>query len=582
VNLALIAILPLAYALGAVSLGYWLARARGKEPRRASPHNLGPDRALKLLGPEAALGGLALDVVKGALAVWLAAPLAPDGGGLLAGLAAYVGHLYPHRWLVGEAYTLRARGHGLLFGVLCGLVATGVLPGWAGALPVLAWAFTLGWTRYLTAAGLAGLAVLAVETAVLPISAFARLAAFALLFAAAWRSKENIGRIIDRTEPRVGELTPVAFERPDVAVAAFIIHPLSISDLWKTPRFGWLRPLYERRIVSYDLVSTLARHVRPLKIGELRAIRTRDGKEIICHLISAPLMPERFKSQPDLAVRRAVQGARLASELGASTFGLGAFFGTVGRKGLDIQAQVPEIHVTNGGAYTAGTVRAAVPAIVEHWRARGEPLKSLTAAVVGANGVVAFGMARAIARDVGSVILIGRDLERLERSRATLERAFPDTRFTTSIDPHDCRHADLVFTATSDPNPVVFARDVKPGAWIYDEGRPADVDPSVLTVPGVRLIPGGVVRPPGNMTGTLEWARGQLGFGIGLVPACLAETLIIAANEAWDRASLGDVTKTENIQYFIEEAERLGFTVVDEPTTPPPPGADGRTAHAIA
>ncbi|HWG85630.1 MAG TPA: glycerol-3-phosphate acyltransferase [Deinococcales bacterium] len=578
-NPALLLVLPLAYVLGAASLGYWLARARGKEPRRASPHNVGPDRALRLLGPHALVGALLVDMGKGALAVWLAAPLLPDGGVLVAGFAAYAGHLYPHRVLVGEAYTLRGRGYALLLGVLSGVVALGILPLGVGVLPVLAWAAVLGLTRYLTAATLAGIAVLAVATAFLPFSAEARLAALGLLALAAWRSKENLGRILDRTEPLVGELRPVAYARPDEAVAAFIIHPLNPNDLWKTPRFGWLRPLVERGLLPMRLVTSFASLLRPMKIGELRAIRTLDGKEILCHLLSAPLMPEVFKEKPELAVRRAIQGARLASELGASTFGLGAFFGTVGRKGQDVQAAVPEIHVTNGGAYTAGTVRAAVPAIVEHFKERGVDTRELTAAVVGANGVVAFGMARAIAREVGHVILIGRDPERLERSRATLERAFPGTRFTASLDPHDCRHADLVFTATSDPNPVVYAKDVKPGAWIYDEGRPADVDEGVLAVPGVRLIPGGVVRPPGNMTGTLEWARGSLGFGDGRVPACLAETLIIASNEAWDRASLGDATRTENINYFVEEAERLGFTVVDEPAAPRPAGP-GEAARA--
>jgi predicted amino acid dehydrogenase len=111
---------------------------------------------------------------------------------------------------------------------------------------------------------------------------------------------------------------------------------------------------------------------------------------------------------------------------------------------------------------------------------------------------------------------------------------------------------------------VVFARDVKPGAWIYDEGRPADVAEEVLGVPGVRLIPGGVVRPPGHMFDAAGWAKGLLGFGDGYVPACLAETLIIAANQSWERVSLGDVTKTENIQYFIDEADKLGFVVIDE------------------
>jgi predicted amino acid dehydrogenase len=78
------------------------------------------------------------------------------------------------------------------------------------------------------------------------------------------------------------------------------------------------------------------------------------------------------------------------------------------------------------------------------------------------------------------------------------------------------------------------------------------------------VIPGGVVQPPGEMSDPGDWAKWRLGFGDGCVPACLAETLIIGANKAFDRQSLGETTKTENINYFVLEARRLGFTVLED------------------
>jgi predicted amino acid dehydrogenase len=47
------------------------------------------------------------------------------------------------------------------------------------------------------------------------------------------------------------------------------------------------------------------------------------------------------------------------------------------------------------------------------------------------------------------------------------------------------------------------------------------------------------------------------------VPACLAETLIIAATGEYERKSLGAQTKTENINFFVDQAARLGFEVLD-------------------
>ena len=117
--------------------------------------------------------------------------------------------------------------------------------------------------------------------------------------------------------------------------------------------------------------------------------------------------------------------------------------------------------------------------------------------------------------------------------------------------------ADLIFTATSDPEPVLFPEHVKPGAWVFDLGRPADVHPDVLGVPGVKLIPGGVVRPPGPIRSQID-----LHFGDGLVPACLAETMIMTATRAFDRASLGPQTRTADIEFYLREGERLGFEII--------------------
>lgn len=55
----------------------------------------------------------------------------------------------------------------------------------------------------------------------------------------------------------------------------------------------------------------MADSLRPMKIGELHGIRTVDGKSIRCYLLSSPLLPDVFRDNPDLATRRAIEGARL-------------------------------------------------------------------------------------------------------------------------------------------------------------------------------------------------------------------------------------------------------------------------------
>ena len=218
---------------------------------------------------------------------------------------------------------------------------------------------------------------------------------------------------------------------------------------------------------------------------------------------------------------------------------------------------MPDLAITNGGAYTAATVKAAVPGLLRSFEREGGSLASSTAAVVGANGVVAFGVARQIAAEVAELILVGRDRPRLERSARTLARKNPRTRISVSTDPGSVAAADLVFTATSQVQPLLHAQHIKPGAWVFDLGRPPDVAPDVREVPGVHVIPGGVVRPPGVIRSQID-----MHFGDGLVPACLAETMIMAATRAFDRASLGPVTRSRDIDFFLREGERLGFEIV--------------------
>ncbi len=539
--------LALSYLLGALPLGSLLVRFfTGKNPRDFSAHNLGLENLLFFIGAPVAFASFFLDALKGFLAVTL------FGGSPWAGLGVFLGHLYP---LPLRSDLPRGRGNGVVLGVLAAWWASGQL-GWGeAALPILLFAALLAWSGYAALATVVGL--FAFTLTALFVSPSLGAVASLIFGVALWRHKVALVRILDRTEARLGEPPPVHGRDPKVVLAAFMIHPLSLDDLWQPRSHRWLRGLLQSERLPHWLLRKLLLIMRPRVQDELRGIRLSDGRELRMMLIISPLLPDQIRGEPDIATRMAVQGARLARERGAEAFGLGAFWSTVGNKGLDVQRAVPDIAITNGGAYTAATVKAAVPGLLEAFAAEGGNLRRSSAAVVGANGVVAFGVARTIAPEVAELILVGRDLERLERSAETLRRKFPETDILVSTDVALCNGADLVFSATSDPEPVLYPEHVKPGAWLFDLGRPADVHESVREVPGVHLIPGGVVRPPGQMQGFID-----LHFGDGLVPACMAETMIMTATRAFERRSLGPATKSADIDFYLREGERLGFEIV--------------------
>lgn len=536
-----------AWLLGSLPLGAWLVRrATGRDPREVNPHRLGVENVFRLLGPPLAMAAFGLDLLKGAVVV-AALPAAP-----WAAFGVVAGHLHPVP-LPGLASAPRGRGNGVLAGAVTACVVVGVLPALPAALGMVVFAAALARWRWAAPATLLGmLAMLA--TGWWSDGGPLLVAWTALL---AWRHRNALGRIADGTEPRLGDPPPVRELEPGTVVAAFLLHPMTLQDLWQLRSQAWTGWLHRNGWLPEALVRRALRMLRPQPYGVLRGVLLPDGRELQVLLIGGPMLPEQILEHPDAAERMAVRGARLARELGAEAFGLGAYWSTVGDKGRSVQAAVPELAVTNGGAYTAATVRAAVPGLLRRFEREGGRLDAATAAVVGANGVVAFGVARMIAPEVGELLLIGRDRRRLERSAGTLRRKHPALRISIGTDVADVAVADLVFTATNSPQLVVGPEHVKPGAWLYDLGRPADVDPAVREVPGVHLVPGGVVRPPGSATSDLD-----LHFGDGLVPACLAETMILAATGARDRVSLGPVTRSANIHWYLEQGERLGFRVV--------------------
>lgn len=595
--------LALAYLIGSLPLGAWLVRAAsGFDPRDVNPHLLGVENVYKLVGPAVAVTSFTLDIFKGLVAVMVGsltamwglglAPLrvdpfagvaltvpggfpgffsaganAPEALGVAAGMAFFgviLGHLHPLP-LRGLVSVPRGRGNGVVVGALAALFGLGVLPFWLGALAIAVYAGVLALSGYVALASVAGSVALAL-CGVLAAQAQSVAGGLAAGFVAAalvlaWRHKAALSRINDGTEARLGAPPPVRGLDPNTVLCAFMVHPLTYDDVWQPRSSRWIRwvvkRLVEPGILPEKWLKRLFLNLRPQFHGVIEGVKLPDGRQMRVLLISAPVMPDQFRSHPDEALRIAILGAKFAHRLGAEVVGLGAFWSTVGEKGRVVQEAVPEIVVTNGGAYTAATVKAAVPGLLRRFKHQGGNLRDASAAIVGANGVVAFGVARMIAGDVGELILVGRDRERLNRSADTLRRKYPRTRILATTDVDAVARADLIFTATSDPQPVIYAHHVKPGAWVYDLGRPVDVDESVLTVPGVELVPGGVVRPPGTLTSRID-----LRFGDGNVPACLAETMILTATGAHERRSIGNGTRSNDIEFYLLEGERLGFEIV--------------------
>ncbi|MEZ5926400.1 MAG: glycerol-3-phosphate 1-O-acyltransferase PlsY [Hyphomicrobiaceae bacterium] len=203
--------LLLGYLLGAIPFGLILTRAAGLgDIRQVGSGNIGATNVLRTGNKRLAAATLVLDALKGTVAVLIAKLFFGDTAGLWAGLAAFVGHLFPI-WLGFKG----GKGVATYIGVMLGtawplaLVFSGV---WlvvalllrTSSLAALAAAMA---TPFVALAGL-GDHIIAWRGSLVVLT----LAMSALVFI---RHHANIRRLINGTEPRIGakkpdENTPVA------------------------------------------------------------------------------------------------------------------------------------------------------------------------------------------------------------------------------------------------------------------------------------------------------------------------------------------------------------------------------------
>ena len=327
---------------------------------------------------------------------------------------------------------------------------------------------------------------------------------------------------------------------------AFIIHPIDpkrdVSR--KFPLLG--RVLNERQI---DFFSTF---FPPVYISEIEGIRSEaTGKEIKGWFIACPYTPRRMMELPERAVyRKIIQTGRFAEKLGAQMLGLGAFTSVIGDAGVTI-AKALDVPVTTGDSYT---VIVAVEAIREAACTMDIPLRSATAAVVGATGTIGQVCADLLADDVERLYLIGRRQDKLEELRDRLKvHARAELVISTSMDV--LSEAQLILTVTSAVHDVIRPEFLQPGSVICDVARPRDVSAMVARVrDDILVIDGGMVDVPGSVDFHFNF-----GFPPGKAYACMAETIALALEGRFEDYTLGKHLTRERVDKIDGIAKKHGF-----------------------
>lgn len=268
----LVLVLLGSYLVGALPFGYLVARARGVNIFEHGSGNIGATNIGRVLGRRFGILVFLLDFAKGvvpvAAATWLASagparsadPLAAEVLRVGAGLAAFLGHLFP--------VYLRFRGGK---GVATGAGVVAVLLPWPALAAFLTWLTVFTATRYMSVASLTAVVVLCLVRLGGPAApevthalgaglttqpfapAEAVLTAFCFVAAllVGLRHRANIGRLRRGVENRFQDT-------PAMLTLAKTVHVLSLG-LW----FGSVVFFFLATAVIFHAFGTLAGRERP-------------------------------------------------------------------------------------------------------------------------------------------------------------------------------------------------------------------------------------------------------------------------------------------------------------------------------
>lgn len=184
--------LLLGYLVGSIPFGLLLSLAAGKgDIRQIGSGNIGATNVLRTGSKLLAAATLLLDLGKGWLAVFMAWRLLPDAVVFAAG-GVVIGHCFPV-WLKFKGGKGVATNAGVSFGLAWPI----------GLAYALVWIGMLAFTRISSLAGMSAVVAAVIAAALLDYVEFVPLLGLIALLVI-WLHRENIRRLLNGTEPKVG------------------------------------------------------------------------------------------------------------------------------------------------------------------------------------------------------------------------------------------------------------------------------------------------------------------------------------------------------------------------------------------
>jgi putrescine aminotransferase len=329
----------------------------------------------------------------------------------------------------------------------------------------------------------------------------------------------------------------------------FIAHPRSASELRKLALRHALPivPLgSEEFIKSQCLQRKVAKPIFTFPTVVSHQNISCTGK-VFCIFLT----PDQILNLQATAVDLVEVACRQAQNWGSRIIGLGGLTGAIGSRGIEI-AQRLTVPITTGNCLT---VYSTLSSFERLQKKLDLDLSSEKIVIVGFPGSISLAIARILAQRGLNLILVSRrKTPFLDRFISELKKSFTGEIEITEDLRHSLNKGRIIFTATS-TGQIIDPDILPPGSIVLDIAQPRDVIEKRKKREDVLIIDGGVVTLPTDTLRRTKFSNWENND----VPACLAETMILALEGESESFSLGRELPLEKIGEIGRKSKKHGF-----------------------
>lgn len=325
---------------------------------------------------------------------------------------------------------------------------------------------------------------------------------------------------------------------------AVIIHPLNRESFMHNfysfykPISYIVKPIIN--LTSQFFIKEFYSSLPPHRFMHIKEIKINDQKLIGIIGIICPLFPEQMIYNEKESIRKILNSALIARDLGAKIIALAGFTSIVGNQGEEVIKNV-DVAVTSGNTLTASL---CIEGIFRAAEIINKNLARSTATIIGATGDIGSACSILISRKVKNLVLCARNID---ESSSIVQKIRAQTNVNIELEKSArkaVRNADIVLTATSSFITLIEIDDLKRGAILCDVSMPPNIARDISSRRNdVFIFEGG--RAQFNFFNKIKDAKWKLLFPKNSIYGCLAEAFALALEGRFESFSLGRGNITE-------------------------------------